>query len=179
MKSIIFILSTLAFQMIFFASFSQNTMLLTNGKKVTIGEYKLGKNNFLLYKNQKGKIKNIEFQEIFSIKEKSGNEKIFYKPDSTNNESFSVEQMQFFVKGENDAINNYKSPWTTVGGITVGAGSVVCVPLAGLYSLYVPIPLLAYTSSVGLIKKKTKKLGIKKQYIENKHCWYWCCSCFF
>ena len=169
MKTILFIIATFLFQINTINSFSQNTMLLTSGKKITIGEYKVSESSFLAYKNQKEKLKSIVIEDVFSIIDKSGAETIFYKSDTTNNESFSVDQMRFFVNGENDAINNYKSPWTTVGGIVIGAGSVISVPLAGLNSLYTPIFPTAYVSSVGLIKVKTKKLGIKNQYLENKH----------
>ena len=168
MKTIYFIINLFIFQIIATLAFSQNTVLLTNGKKMSIGEYKVSDNGFLAYKNQKNKINNIELADIFSVIEKSGNEKIFFKPDSIDNESFTVDQMRFFVKGESDAINNYKSPWTTIGGVVIGAGSVISIPLAGLNSLYVPIFPLAYTTSVGLIKK-AKKIGIEEQYLENKH----------
>ena len=169
MKTILIIISIFLFQINSLVIFSQNTMLLTNGKKITIGQYKIGNNNILAYKNKKDKLKNIELEDVFSIVEKSGNEKIFYKSDSTNKEYFTVEQMRYFIKGENDAANNYKSPWTTVGGVIVGVGTVVSVPLVGLNSLYAPLLPIAYNSSVGLIQVKTEKLGIESQYIDNKH----------
>ena len=100
MKTIIFIIAALIFQINTISSFSQNTMLLKNGKKITIGEYKVSENSFLAYKNQKGKLKSIEIEDIFSIIDKSGAEKVFYKADSTDNESFSLEQMRFFIHGE-------------------------------------------------------------------------------
>ena len=169
MRLVIFIFSLIIFQIITTGSFSQNTLVLTNGKKIDIGEFKLNENNILAYKNSKGKIKSVLIEDVFSSIDKLGTETIYYKPDSTDSESFNIEEMRFFINGESDAINNYKNLWTTIGGIVIGAGSVISVPLVGLNSLYIPIFPTAYTSTVGLIKVKTQKLGIEKQYLDNKH----------
>ncbi|MBN1250560.1 MAG: hypothetical protein JXR51_05225 [Bacteroidales bacterium] len=169
MKLLKYFMLIAVFQIFTEVVFSQNILQLANGKKISIGEYKVSENSFLSYKNQKGKLKSIELEEVFSIIDKSGNENLFYVADSSDNEAFNVEQMRFFINGESDALNNYKSTWTFIGGIAVGAGSVVSIPLAGLSSLYAPVFPLAYSSSVGLIKVKTEKLGIEKQYIDNEH----------
>ncbi|RLD74689.1 MAG: hypothetical protein DRJ10_16640, partial [Bacteroidetes bacterium] len=55
---------------------AQNTLLLINGKKVEIGEFKRSDSLFLAYKNKKGKIKSVNLFDIFSVQEKNGKETI-------------------------------------------------------------------------------------------------------
>jgi len=167
MKKIIILI--LLLQLTSLAIFSQNTMWLTNGEKITIGEYEANEDNILIYKKNNNKVKNIEIEDIFSIIEKSGNERIFYIPDTSNQDYFTISQMRQFVKGRTDARNNYNSKWTTIGGIVIGAGSVIGVPLIGLNSLYAPIFPLSYNFITGLVKVKKEKIGIEKQYLKNKH----------
>ncbi len=148
---------------------AQNTLLLINGKKVEIGEFKRSDSLFLAYKNKKGKIKSVNLFDIFSVQEKNGKETIFYIVDTTDNEAFTVNQMRDFVNGAFDARTNYKTPWITSGGFVVGGGSAVAVSAVGLNSLLVPIFPALYSAGVGMVKVKKEKLNISDHLKTNDY----------
>lgn len=148
---------------------AQNTMLLVNGKKIEIGEFKVDDSLFLAYRSKKGKIKSVDLRDIFSVREKKGNETIFYAPDNTDTESFTINQMRDFVNGAYDARTNYKTPWVTTGGFIVGGGSAVAVTAVGLNSLLVPIFPALYSGGVGIIKVKKDKLNVPDNLKKNDY----------
>ena len=149
---------------------AQNTMLLVNGKKIEINEYKIGKkeNKFLLYKNRKGKTKTINKQDIFSIKKQNGKETIFYVPDTSDTSAFSIEQMRNYVEGAYDARTNYKTPWINTAGILIGGGSAA-LSSAGMSVLLVPILPIGYSSVIGNIKLKKEKIKLPDNFKNNEY----------
>jgi len=160
MKRLISYFFLIAIAVSFSESKAQNTMLLVNGKKIEIGEFKVSDSLFLAYKNKKGKIKSTNLIDVFSVKEQNGKETIFYVPDNIDAESFTINQMRDFVNGAYDARTNYKTPWITTGGFVVGGGSAVAVSAVGLNSLLVPVFPALYSGGVGMVKVKKEKLNI-------------------
>ena len=153
----------------FTQSKAQNTLLLVTGKKIEIGEFKVSDSLFLAYKNKKGKIRSANLQDVFSVKAVNGKETIFYVPDSSDAESFTIIQMRDFVSGASDARTNYKTPWITTGGFVVGGGSAIAVSAVGLNSLLVPIFPALYSGGVGIIKVKKDKLNIPDNLKNNDY----------
>ncbi len=153
----------------FTQSKAQNTLLLVTGKKIEIGEFKVSDSLFLAYKNKKGKIRSTNLQDVFSVKAVNGQETIFYVPDSSDAESFTIIQMRDFVSGASDARTNYKTPWITTGGFVVGGGSAIAVSAVGLNSLLVPIFPALYSGGVGIIKVKKDKLNIPDNLKNNDY----------
>ena len=159
---------------IIFASFifqinsqAQNTLILVNGKKIAIGEYKYG-DAYLTYKSQKGKLKSTYLDDVFAVKEQNGKEKVFYIPDSTEANAFTVNQMRDFVNGTYDARTNYKTPWITSVGLIVGGGSAG-LTAAGMSSLLVPVLPSFYSACIGLIKVKKEKLNLPAKFKNNEY----------
>ncbi|MEN8120808.1 MAG: hypothetical protein ABFS35_10700 [Bacteroidota bacterium] len=169
MRKLIYYFALLAITLSFVESKAQNTLLLVTGKKIEIGEFKVGDSLFLAYKNKKGKIRSANLQDVFSVKKKNGEETIFYIPDSTDNETFTINQMRDFVNGAYDARTNYKTPWVTTGGFVVGGGSAVAVSVIGLNSLLVPIFPALYSGGVGIVKVKKNKLDIPENLKSNNY----------
>ena len=150
--------------MSFFLANGQNTLWLTNGKKVGIGEYKIENKDFITYKSVKNKSKGIESFDVFSIIEKNGNEIIIYSQDTSYEGSFNLLEMRAFVQGQADANKNFKSPLITVGGIVIsGVSSVVINPV---FVILVPG---AYCSVIGLTKASEKRMNIPLEYKSNEH----------
>ncbi len=148
---------------------AQKVILLLNGKKLYTKAFKFSDDNSILaYKNSRGKIKSVISSEIFSIVDSNKIEKIIYLPD-TNINLFSVEEMRTYVLGKYDARNNYNAKKYMYGGIIVAGSSVICVPLIGLSTIYVPLFPLSYYGFVGLKKIKTEKLNIKTEYTNNEY----------
>lgn len=169
MKKLIYYFVLIALVAGFSESKAQNTLLLVNGKKIEVGEFKVSDSLFLAYKNKKGKIKSVYLHDIFSVQEQNGKETIFYIPDHTDTESFTINQMRDFVNGAYDARTNYKTPWITTGGFVVGGGSAVAVSAIGLNSLLVPIFPALYSGGVGIVKVKKDKLNIPDNFKNNDY----------
>lgn len=169
MQKLIYYFVLLAITVSFYKSKAQNTMLLVTGKKIEIGEFKVSNSLFLAYKNKKGKIRLTDLRDIFSVQKQNGKETIFYVPDSTDTESFTINQMRDFVNGAYDARTNYKTPWVTTGGFVVGGGSAVAVTAVGLNSLLVPFFPALYSGGVGIVKVKKDKLNIPDNLKNNDY----------
>ncbi len=142
-----------------FSSFakSQNTMLLVTGKKLDIGEFKLNKGDYISYKNQKGKLKSIAKQDVFSINSNTGKETLIYTPDLSDTSAFTIPQMRDYVTGAYDARSSYKTPWLTSAGFIIG-GSSVGLTAAGMSALLIPVLPVTYSAGVGIFKMKKEKL---------------------
>ncbi len=151
-----------------FTANAQNKMLLVTGKKIDIGSYKIGESDYLSYKNEKGKTKSINKQDIFSIKEENGKETVIYVPNAEDSTAFTVEQMRDFVTGAYDARTNYKTPLITSVGLVVGGGSVG-LTAAGMSTLLVPVLPVVYTSGIGIFKAKKEKLKLPENLKTNEY----------
>ncbi len=163
MKIVKFLVSFILVLAAFFVK-AQNTLWLTNGKKIEIGEYKFANKDFITYKSLKNKSKSIETYEVFSLIENNGNEIVVYKQDTTYQGAFSILEMRAFVQGQTDANKNFKSPLITAGGIVLaGASSVVINPV------FIILVSGAYCTTIGLTKTSEKKLTIPLEYKNNEH----------
>jgi hypothetical protein len=156
---------------LFFASemlVSQNMIWLINGKKLFTNDYRIDQNEKnIWYKNQKGKIKMLETEDIFSLTDSAGNEKVYYTPQS-DELGYTVEQMRFFIQGEFDGHLNYQNSRHFTSGMIIGAGSAVCLPLMGISAVLTPILPASYATIIGLKKVNPSSLKIPDQYLQNE-----------
>jgi Zn ribbon nucleic-acid-binding protein len=101
--------------------YPQDSLLLLNGKmlngKITaINDTGVVIKGYGLFNKHKYVYKD----ELFSVKN-GLTETIVYIPDSFGKESFSVEQMRWFIKGQQEARKNYHAPLATAGGFLAGS----------------------------------------------------------
>lgn len=93
------------------------------------------------YQLQKRSGKSITSEEptenVFSVTDSTGTEKIWYFHDPEFGNEFTVPQMRSFIKGEQDARLGYKPLWTTLGGFAAGAGLTIAMDLE-VMSLTIP-----------------------------------------
>ena len=169
MKNTIFFFFLIIQSLVIIESKAQNTLVLVNGKKIEISEFKQRDSLFLSYKNKKGKIKLANLLDVFSVQKEDGKEIIYYVADSTNNESFTVNQMRNFVNGSYDARTNYKTPWITSAGFVVGGSSAIAVSSVGLNSVLAPVFPALYSGAIGIIKVKKEKLNIPENLRKNEY----------
>lgn len=80
-------------------------------------------------------------ENVFSVTDSLGRERIWYFHDTIFGNDLTVDQMRWFIKGEQDARAGYKPFWPMVGGFVAGAGLTIGLDLEVL-SLAVP-PLYA------------------------------------
>jgi hypothetical protein len=162
MKKLCYIL-TLSIVLIQFNALSQDYLWLTNGKKLQIGKYKIENPELISYQNKRGKTKTILSFDVFSINEIGGKEMVIYNPDTSYAGVFTVPEMRSFVKGQYDASKNFKSPWTSIGGIAVaGVSTFVINPM------YVILLSTGYISIIGLSDPKDRRLNIPMEFADNE-----------
>lgn len=161
-STIVFLLS---FVLLSNSSFSQNgkdTILLLNGG-VVIGTVIDTLNGVTTIKNPKDSTKNelIENDRIFSITNASG-ESIMYVYDTILGNEFTIDEMRYFILGEQDAEKGFKAKGAFWGNMLLGAaggvtGSFLC-----------PIPPFAFTALSGLPRVKVKSSSVSNiDYIKH------------
>jgi hypothetical protein len=136
-------------------SFAQDEVILLSGKTIE-GKLVNIQDDFITIETKKGNktlVKNIETYRVFSILYGDGYTKILYTKDTLIGNDFTVEEMQYFVWGERDALRGYRTPVTTVAGFATGlAGGV----FAGESFLVILVPF-AYTGIQTLPKIRINK----------------------
>jgi hypothetical protein len=130
-------------------STAQDTILLMSGH--TIDAKVLGQSTLeVRYLEEKNNGKILERAEptenVFSVKDSLGQERIWYFHDTVFGNDLTIDQMRWFIKGEQDARKGYKPLWPVLGGFVVGAGATIAFNLE-VNSLAIP-PLYAATMAL-------------------------------
>ena len=76
-------------------------------------------------------------ENVFSVTDTLGRERIWYFHDTVFGNDLSVQEMRWFIKGEQDARNGYKPIWPMVGGFVTGAGLTIALDLE-MNSMLIP-----------------------------------------
>lgn len=144
---------------------AQDKILLTNGK------YKLGEvlevnEDFTYYvKWNKYWVKGILTKDIYQIDFQDSAKVVIYEQDESEGFNLTVEEMDYYVLGQQDARTNYRAPWVTVGGMASGiVGGIGIIPPA--YGLLVPA---TYTGIAGLGIPKAKEQMIENSDLINNN----------
>lgn len=104
---------------------SQDTLLLMNGRSLgcniladtgTVFVFELTK------KNGKIKVHEIHKNDVFSVTKRNEAEYVLYSPNPMLGDIYQVDEMRFYLAGENDARNNFTAwPTFVVGFVVCGA----------------------------------------------------------
>jgi len=109
-------------------SFSQDKIQLMNGTVLT-GKLLVSSSFAIQYQfvKKSGKVKVLDMptERVFSTIDSTGKETLWYFQDVIVGNDLSVDEMRWFIKGQQDARDGYKSPWATWGGFLLGAGAVI------------------------------------------------------
>ena len=99
------------------------------------------------------KMKEIELDKVYSVRNFSGEDKVIYTPDTLENNWLSVAEMKDYMQGQYDAMKAYKKRpvLTGLGGFIVGGIS------AGAGMFYGPLGVISYTGIVGYALPKNNK----------------------
>ena len=87
------------------------------------------------------KKKKINIDEVFSINHADGREQVLYYADSLYPDEYSLEEMRYYIKGEQDAIYNGDSH---PGGICLRYGSGAAKNACSFYSAFHTGPGMDY-----------------------------------
>lgn len=144
-----------------YSQLSADTLTLLNGK-VIIGNIKNSLGDAIVI-NPLKKPKTlliIDNDRIFSIVTNK-KEKLFYTKDSSQGNDFTIEEMRYYIYGEQHALKTVKSNGFLVDNMVVG----IAGGLTG--SFLSPIPVFAFMAFTGLpkVKVKTKNMA-NPAYVE-------------
>jgi len=124
-------------------SFAQDTLLLMNGRTLgcniladsgTVFQFELTK------KNGKIKVYEIHKNDVFSVTKEGNSEVVLYAPNPMIGDIYEVEEMRFYMAGENDARNNFTAWPTFIVGFAL-CGTISYIGREGLILSLVP-PLI-------------------------------------
>lgn len=150
MKKLFFILTLSLFALN--NVYSQEKIWLLNGKVDEVKNIVIDSSQTISFVKKNNKPGIIKKNRVFSIYHTDGKETIIYYQDTSSfSNDLSIEEMRMFVRGEQDAIKNYKSRMATAGGFIIGAGSTIL-------KYFGPIIPLIYVSALGSFSPKESKI---------------------
>ncbi len=134
--------------------FSQDKLLLINGKEKPVLYFDTKNPEWIQYKaagGEKNKVKKIDRFDVFSIQKSDGTEEIIYTPDTVNGDP-GIEWVRAYIKGQQYGHLHRKQRWCNrdgkwhrkfnfmeAGGLVVGgAGSILsfyAIPVPAVYAL--------------------------------------------
>ena len=130
---------------------AQDTIVLLNGKSILSQHAEL--NGYAItYHTLKAnsKQKNVNVENVFSIRFADGTERIIYQPDSLEPDDYSPEQMRMYIIGEQEAIRYYKNNLNKATAFAFGGGSA-CLSFYGI------IGPAIYATVIGSFSPKMEK----------------------
>jgi len=145
-KRLTILLAFVLFSSFIFAQTAQ-TILLMTGKEIE-GNV-TGQDTIYLYydlvkSSGKTKAKKLDLERVFSINGPEGEEKVIYYMNTVVGNYFTVDEMRFYIQGEQDASKYYRANWTIAAGLPVTAG--LGYVLSGtVFSFAVPFVYLVAT----------------------------------
>lgn len=107
---------------------AQDKILLMNGELIqakVIGQSTLEVRYLETRKNGSIRERAEPTEEVFSVTDSLGRERIWYFYDTVFGNDLTIDQMRWFLKGEQDARKGYKPIWPMIGSFAAGAGLVI------------------------------------------------------
>jgi hypothetical protein len=99
-----------------FFSYGQDTVVLLNGKTIEGEVLEVTESLVVInvLKKQTIQKREIDAERVFAVQYKNGSEKVLYQQDTTAGAFYTVEEMRYFILGEQDAFKYYRSPDASV-----------------------------------------------------------------
>lgn len=142
----------------------QNRILLMNGQ--TIETRVLGQSSLEVRYQVKKRDRLLERSEptesVFSVTDSLGRERVWYFQDTLFGNDLSVNEMRWFIKGEQDARRGYVPLWPMIGGF---AGSAALVMGLDLEVIAIPLPMV-YAGIMTLPRVKVTKGSLSDPLLE-------------
>ena len=120
---------------------AQVRILLMNGQTISakvIGQSTL-EVRYALIKNNRVKERAEPTENVFSVTDSMGVEKVWYFYDTLFGNDYTVQQMRHYMAGEQDARKSKLFVVPMIGGFVAGAGLVICVDMESMALLIPPI----------------------------------------
>ena len=107
---------------------AQDRILLMNGEEIVgkvLGQSTLEVRYVETSKKGRTRERAEPTEDVFSVTDSLGVERIWYFYDTVFGNDMTLEQMRWFIKGEQDARNGYKPLWPMIEAFAVGAGLTI------------------------------------------------------
>lgn len=147
--------------------FKPDRILLMNGQIIetrVLGQSTLEVRYLEFGKNGRSKETSEPTEHVFSVTDSLGKERVWYFQDTVFGNDMSIQEMRYFIKGEQDARSGYKPRWAVIGGFVVGAGTTIALNLE-VNSLFLP-PL--YAGAMILPRVHVTRGSISDPYMEGE-----------
>ena len=149
------------------ATFKPDRILLMNGQ--IIETRVLGQSSFEVRylefgRNGKQKERAEPNENVFSVTDTLGREKIWYFQDTVFGNELSIQEMRWFIKGEQDARTGHKPRIAIWGGFLLGAGASVALNLE-VNALFLP-PL--YAGAMALPRVHVTRGSLSDPYLDGE-----------
>lgn len=147
-----------------FQAMAQDKILLMNGQVIegqVVGQsslevrYLAKRRNSLLERRE-------PTESVFSVTDSLGHERIWYFMDTIFGNDYTVDQMRWFIKGEQDARDGYRPIVPMLGGFLAGAGITVALDLEVMSLLLPP----AYAGFMALPRVHVTRGSIRDPLME-------------
>jgi hypothetical protein len=129
---------------------AEHDILMMSGQ--TVKGTVTGEDSVFIYydyykKDGSTKARKLDVERVFSIKESSGDERVIYMMDTAIGNYYSVQEMRYYIKGEQDAMDHYRGNWAWAIGVPATAalgfvfsGSVISFAVPFVYLVVAGIP---------------------------------------
>jgi len=140
----------------------KDTLIYLNGEKEIVSNYKFSEDGTILsYLNKKNKEKEVDIDYLFAIINADGSQQVVYKPSDNEEDTLTIKEMYFFVRGGQEAREHHKAKIAFVEGFVVGVASPFVVLATIGNPFYTPILPAINSTVVGLTKPSVKKIKLK------------------
>lgn len=123
------------------SSVAQDTLLLINGS-VLQGKFREEGEDWVVFEKfrtgKKHKLLAVDFGDIYSLHRKDSAVRIYYVQDTADPQSWTVEQMARYIRGEQLAQQHYRPVVSRIGAFAAGAGGA----WLGFAGLLIPVAYL-------------------------------------
>lgn len=146
---------------------AQDSILLMNGQVIpakVIAQSTLEVRYKEFGKNGRVKERSEPTENIFSVTDSLGRERIWYFHDTLFGNDLTVDQMRYYIKGEQDARLGYKPFWPMLGGFVAGAGLTIGLNLEMNSMLLPPI----YAGAMALPRVHVTPGSVRDPYMEGE-----------
>lgn len=107
---------------------AQDRILLMNGQEIkakVLGQSTLEVRYQEFLRSGKMRERAEPTETVFSVTDSLGRERVWYFHDTVFGNDLTVDQMRWFITGEQDARKGYKPLWPVIGGFVFGAGATI------------------------------------------------------
>jgi hypothetical protein len=146
---------------------AQDSILLMNGQIIpakVIAQSTLEIRYKEFGRNGKVKERSEPTEHVFSVTDSLGRERVWYFHDTLFGNDLTVDQMRYYIKGEQDARLGYKPFWPMLGGFVAGAGLTIGLNLETNAMMLPPI----YAGAMALPRVHVTPGSVRDPYMEGE-----------